>query len=303
MGYLQDMKKNYISFDIRQKIISSSTGLGWTAPHVAYIHEADVTELIIEFNKLNYLKPTDKKIALNTVLIRIMIEGIKSVPAVNGHVYHNKWLASGNIRIMDSIDINIPVLLPDQRMITVKLPDCGNKSLDEISLHINQLMNKLKNTNIDIALLNVGLEDTLKQIIKGNIFRALGRILGLKWGKNKLKSVNKHEKDIYKRISKTLRLCNDDLDIGSITISNLGAAVSGTNGFPALIDLVHPQIMAIGIGPLQEKPKIHNSQIVARKIIPFCIVFDHRALDFGTVAPLIRNIDTVLGKPDVIHEW
>jgi pyruvate dehydrogenase E2 component (dihydrolipoamide acetyltransferase) len=188
-------------------------------------------------------------------------------------------------------------------MITVKLQDCGNKSLAELGFCLNQLIKKLKDTNIDIALLNVGWEDTINKMKQGNIFQPIGRILGLRFGKNKLKRISNYERDAYNNIPKESRLCNDDLNMGTITISNLGSAVRGTNGFPVLIDLVSPQAAAIGIGTLQEKPIIYNSQITPRKIIPFCIVFDHRGLDFGDVAPMIKEMDFIFRNPDIIHTW
>ena len=235
--------------------------------------------------------------------MKIIIEGIKAAPWVNAHISYNKWLSSGNIKIINKIDINTAVLLRDKRMVTVKLHDCGNKSMAQIAFSLNQLMNKLQNTNIDIALLNAGWEDTINKLKHGNIFNPLGRVLGLKFGKNKLKKINAEEKKLYKTIPKELRLCNDDLNLGTITISNLGSVMRGTNGFPALIDLISPQIMAIGIGALQEKPCVHNGQIIPRKIIPFCMVFDHRALDFGDIAPLIKTMDSIFQKPAVIHSW
>jgi pyruvate dehydrogenase E2 component (dihydrolipoamide acetyltransferase) len=295
--------KNSIPFDIRQKIISATTSSGWTAPHVSYIYEADATELMIEFDKLIHDNTMNGMITLTIILMRIIIEGIKAAPCVNAHVSHNKWLSSGNIKIIDKIDINMPVLLSDKRMITVKLQDCGNKSMAEIAFCLNGLMDKLKNTNIDIALLNVGWEDTIKKLKQGNIFNPLGRVLGLRFGKNKLKRISRNDRKTYNNVPKESRLCNDDLNMGTITISNLGSVMRGTNGFPVLIDLISPQVMAIGIGTLQEKPIITNAQITSRKIIPFCIVFDHRALDFGDVAPLIKKMDSVFQKPAVIHTW
>ncbi|GHU13070.1 hypothetical protein FACS1894161_2620 [Spirochaetia bacterium] len=197
----------------------------------------------------------------------------------------------------------MPVLLHDKKIITVKVPDCGNKSLAEIALSINRLMDKVKNTNVDIALLEVAYEDTIKKMKKGEISALIGRILGLKLGKDKLKRIGKHERDMYKSVPKAMRLCNDDLNLGAITISNMGQAVRGTNGFPALIDLISPQIMSVGIGTLQEKPLVYNAQITPRKIIPFCIVFDHCALDFGDIAPLIKKMDLVFRNPEIIHTW
>jgi pyruvate dehydrogenase E2 component (dihydrolipoamide acetyltransferase) len=295
--------KNPVSFDIRQKVVSTSTSSGWMVPHVSYIYEADATELMIEFDKLIHNKTVDNKITFNTILMRVVIEGIKAAPCVNAHVFYNKWLSSGNIKIIDRIDINTPVLLPDKRMITIKLHDCGNKSLEEFAFCFNQLTNKLKNTNIDIALLNVGWEDTIKRLKQGNVFTPMGRIAGLKFGRNKLKRIGKFERDIHNNIPKESRLCNDDLNMGTITISNLGSVVRGTKGFPAIINLISPQAMAIGIGTLQDKPIIYQSQITPRKIIPFCIVFDHRALDFGDVAPLIKEMDLIFQNPDIIHTW
>jgi pyruvate dehydrogenase E2 component (dihydrolipoamide acetyltransferase) len=294
---------NSIPFDIRQRVIASSTSSGWTAPHVSYIYEADVTELMTVFDTLIHKNMGDNRITFNALLIRIAVEGIKAAPCVNAHVFYNKWQTSGHIKLIDRIDINTPILSHDKKMITVKLPDCGNKSPAEIGFCLDQLANKLKNTNIDIALLNVGREETIQKLKQGNVFDSICRILGSKFGKNKLKIISKGEQHTYNSMPKESRLCNDDLNIGSITISNLGAAVRGINGFPALIDLVSPQIMAIGIGALQEKPLIYDSQIVQRKIIPFCIVFDHRALDFGDVVPLIKGMDTIFHNPDIIHEW
>ncbi|MHB9295555.1 hypothetical protein PilKf_01301 [Pillotina sp. SPG140] len=297
------MRNNYIPFDIRQKIISSSTSLGWTAPHVAFVYEADATGLMNEFDQLNRLKTDNNKIALNTVLMRIIIAGIKAAPWVNAHISHSKWLASGHIKIIDSIDINMPILTPDKKAVTVKLPDMGNKSLIEITSYLNQLENKLNNTNRDIALLKVGLEDTGKQVRSGNIFHPIGRIFGLKFGKNKLKSISREEKNKYKNMPAEERLANEDLNMGTVTISNLGASVRGLRGIPVLIDLISPQICAVGIGALQEKPVVFDSKIVPRKIIPFCIVFDHRALDFGDIAPLMHQMDSVFKEPSVIHTW
>jgi pyruvate dehydrogenase E2 component (dihydrolipoamide acetyltransferase) len=279
-------------FDIRQKVIASSTSLGWTAPHVSYVYEADVTEWLAELDAVIGKSSGGNKITLNTLLMGVVVEGIKAAPCVNAHVFYNKWLAAGCITVFDRIDINTPVLLPDKRMVMVKLPDCGNKSLEELAFCYNRLLHKLKNTNIDIALLNVGWEDTIKKLKQGDVFTPMGRILGL-MGKNRLRKTGKYERDVYNNTPEGSRLCNDDLNMGTITISNLGAAARGTSGFPAVINLVRPQVMAIGIGALQEKAVVYKSRITERKIIPFCIVFDHRALDFGDAAPMIQAMDLI----------
>jgi pyruvate dehydrogenase E2 component (dihydrolipoamide acetyltransferase) len=198
----------------------------------------------------------------------------------------------------------MPVLLPDNRTITVTLPDCGNKSLAEFGFCFKRLMEKLKNTNIDIALLDVGWDDTIKRLKCGDFFNPLGRVAGLRLGKNKLKRVDTETRKGYAGVPQETRLGTDDLTMGTITVSNLGSVIRGTKGFPVLIDLISPQVlMAIGIGSLQEKPVVTDAGITAGTIILFCMVFDHRALDFGDVAPLLRRMDSVFQKPEIIHAW
>jgi pyruvate dehydrogenase E2 component (dihydrolipoamide acetyltransferase) len=259
-----------------------------------------------EFERLNRLKAGGAKIALNTVLMRVVIEGIKAAPWVNAHISYSKWLASGHIKIIDTIDINTPLLapaLPDKKAVTVKLPDAGNKTLAELGSCLGRLKDKLESTNRDIALLKVGLEDTGKQIRGGDVFHPLGRILGLKFGRNKLKGVSREEKSRYKNMPVERRLNNGDLNMGTVTISNMGPSVRGLRGAPVLIDLISPQIFAVAIGALQEKPVVFESAVVSRKIIPFCMVFDHRALDFGDITPLIHRMDAVFREPSVIQRW
>jgi pyruvate dehydrogenase E2 component (dihydrolipoamide acetyltransferase) len=296
-------RKNYLPFDIRRKVISSSTIFGWKTPHVAYVYEADATELLNEHRTLNNCKDDNNKISLNTVLMKIIVEGIKVEPCLNAHISFNRWLCSGHIKIINSIDINTPVLLSNEEMIIIKIPDSGSKSLSEIENHIKRLMNKLENTNIDITLLKVGFEDTLEQVKHGDFFHPVGRLLGLKFGKDRLKKFSKKDKDKYKKTEEDLRLCSNDINMGTVTISNLGAAVRNTIGAPVLIDLVSPQVLAVGIGAIQDKPIIFNSRIVSRKIIPFCIVFDHRAIDFGNISKLIKQMDFFFRSPKVICTW
>lgn len=40
-----------------------------------------------------------------------------------------------------------------------------------------------------------------------------------------------------------------------------------------------------------------------KEILPITIVFDHRALDFGDVVPLIRQMDNYLANPEILQEW
>lgn len=289
-------------FNMRKKVIASVTQEGWKKiPHVSYTYEADATKFYEEFQKLKGSGRYSKNISFNTLLLRVIVEGIKAAPQLNAEIRYNTFLISGQVTVKKEININMPVLLPGGEMITVNLRDMGNKSLEAMAEQIENLMKRVRTCDIERSLLKVGLKDTLRNLRRGKIIKVIGRGLGIAQGcKRSLKrGKNKKNRNILSR---------EVLDQGTITVSNLGAAIKGTRGSIGLLDIVPPQVCAIGIGVLQDKPGIYlvrdkKSLIGIRKMIPFTIAFDHRALDFGEVAPFINRLEEVFHNPEVLHSW
>ena len=91
------MKKiNTIHFGIQRKIVSNMTTESWeTIPHVTYMYEPDVTKLMHEYKKLNLDRNRDSKITLNTVIMKIITEGLKAAPVMNSHIEFNRKLVRG----------------------------------------------------------------------------------------------------------------------------------------------------------------------------------------------------------------
>jgi len=109
-------------FDIQRKIVANMTTESWEQiPHVAYVYEADVTDLMTEFKKLRSTSKT--KITLNTVLMKAIIEGLKAAPVMNSHLNYNRKLVRGELKTFENINISMPMLLPDGRMMTAGLPE------------------------------------------------------------------------------------------------------------------------------------------------------------------------------------
>ena len=82
------------------------------------------------------------------------------------------------------------------------------------------------------------------------------------------------------------KLSVSDIEQGSITVSNFGSLYKNLRGRPLLLEIVPPQVVAIGIGAIQDTD--------GRRILPMCIAFDHRALDFGDIVPFIKKMDELL---------
>ena len=68
-----------------------------------------------------------------------------------------------------------------------------------------------------------------------------------------------------------------------------------SRGCVTLLDVIEPQVCAIGISAVQEEER--------KEILPMCITIDHRALDLGQIVPFLEYLDSVFENPDVIKNW
>ena len=93
-----------------------------------------------------------------------------------------------------------------------------------------------------------------------------------------------------------------------MTISNIGSTYREQKGSIALLDIIPPQVFVIGFGAIQEKPGVYvndkgEKTIGIRKILPICLAFDHRALDFGEVIPYMKKLDSIFENPKIIKTF
>ncbi len=294
-------------FDIQRKIVANMTTESWEQiPHVAYVYEADVTDLMTEFKKLRSTSKT--KITLNTVLMKAIIEGLKAAPVMNSHLSYNRKLVRGELKTFEDINISMPMLLPDGRMMTVNLRDFQNKSLLAMTDYIADVTRRAENTNLNEVMFDVSLDNTITGLKQGKVKQTVRRLIGSKTGKHKVHTLHGAAKKAYYSIPEKDRLTKKDIEQGTVTISNLGSLYKGQSGYGTLIEIVPPQVCAFALGAVQDKPvvvtdKFGNKTIEARQILPITVVFDHRALDFGDVIPFLKKMDSIFAHPQVIQEW
>ncbi len=294
-------------FDIQRKIVANMTTESWEQiPHVAYVYEADVTDLMTEFKKLRSTSKT--KITLNTVLMKAIIEGLKAAPVMNSHLSYNRKLVRGELKTFEDINISMPMLLPDGRMMTVNLRDFQNKSLLAMTDYIADVTRRAENTNLNEVMFDVSLDNTITGLKQGKVKQTVSRLIGSKTGKHKVHTLHGAAKKAYYSIPEKDRLTKKDIEQGTVTISNLGSLYRGQSGYGTLIEIVPPQVCAFALGAVQDKPvvvtdKFGNKTIEARQILPITVVFDHRALDFGDVIPFLKKMDSIFAHPQVIQAW
>ena len=297
-------------FGIARKIVSNMTSESWESiPHCTMTYEAVVTGLFAECKKLNAdCSDKEKKITINTVMMKILCEGLKAAPKMNTHLEFNRKLVRGCLKYFDHIDISMPMILPSGEMMTVNMHDMGNKTLSEMTAEINDTIRRAKNSDMNEVMYEVSLDNTLTGLKNGKILQTIRRLYGSKTGKHKVKNLTGQAKKNYYSIPATERLTKHDIEQGTTTISNLGSIYREQKGECALLEIIPPQTTAFAINAAQKRPTVVTDEngkdfIETRLIMPITIAIDHRALDYGDVIPLMRKLDEIFDNPSVIQSW
>lgn len=297
-------------FGIARKIVSNMTSESWeTIPHATLTYNADVAELFKECKKLNAdCTDSAKKITINTVMLKIICEGLKAAPKMNTHLKFNRKLVRGCLMYFDHIDISMPMVLPSGEMMTVNMHDMGNKSLSEMTDAINDTIRRAKNSDMNEVMFEVSLDNTLNGLKEGKILQAIRRLYGSKTGKHKVKTLSGAAKRKYYSIPTTERLTKHDIEQGTTTISNLGSIYREQKGECELLEIIPPQTTAFAINAVQKRPTVVTDEngkdsIEVRMILPITIAIDHRALDYGDVVPFMRKLDEIFENPKIIQNW
>ncbi len=115
------------------------------------------------------------------------------------------------------------------------------------------------------------------------------------------KSIKEIAIELHEQIGKTRsgKIAREDLQGGTFTITNAGAAGGGT--FTAIIN--HPEVAIMGLGQARMQPvvlKQDNDEysIEPRLMMPIVLCFDHRVVDGADAIRFLRIIIEALEDPD-----
>lgn len=277
-------------FDISRKIIANMTSEGWkTIPHVCIVYDADASLLMEALRSYNSGLASNERISFNSAILRVLIEGIRACPKMNGHIKFSPWLVSGKMTTLEHIDISLPITYGDGKMTTINLPHMEDKSVHEIQAMIAAFRARIEDTYMDRVLYRTGLEDTFSELRKGNIPKAVGRLLGAKLGPGRVRI------DRRKSGGSEDRLTPENIRQGSITVSNMGSLYKAWKGSCTILEIIPPQLCALAVGAVQKRAVADGEDnICIAEIVPITIAFDHRALDTAELVPFMQTLDRVL---------
>lgn len=301
--------KNVEYFGIQRKMVAAVTSDSWHhIPHVTFIYEPDVSGFFEEYKRLNALKSEEEKFTFNTVMLKVITEGIKAAPGMNAHIKYNTHTIRGKITTFENINISMPTILPSGEMMTTNLHDFHAKNIPEMSAYIKDVRRRMSQSDLNEAMYTVSFNKTVETIKQGRGKEAILRILGAKFGKCKVKTLKGKEKKAYHAIPETERLGDKDIEQGTITISNIGSLDLSQRGETGLLEIIPPQVCAICMGAAQDRAVVKTDDkgekyVGIGKILPLTIAFDHRALDFQDIVPFTRRLDEIFAHPEILHTW
>ncbi len=299
------------NFGIQRKIVANMTSEGWRgAPHCSYVFEPDLTQFYKKYEAFNAeLAKEGKKVSFNNVMMRAICEALKSAPEMNAHLEFDRHLVRGEITTFDQIDVSMPCILPDGRMMTVTMTDMGNRSLGNMTEYMAEMTKKMEKTNLDEAMFQVSLNDTIEKLSKGKVIKVLQRAYGsFASKKHRVKHLSGSAKKAYDAIPDNEKLTAKDLKQGTITISNIGASSRQHDGAVSMLIIIPPQVCAICINAMQKRPVVIKNadgedEIAIKTTVPITICFDHRVLDFGEVAPFLDAFKKIVDNPEEILKY
>jgi pyruvate dehydrogenase E2 component (dihydrolipoamide acetyltransferase) len=271
------------------------------------LYEPDVTEF---FQCLQALRKTPewKGITINTALLHACTLGFLAAPAMNAHLRYRHGTLSGEIRQFDTVNISMPATLPDGEMMTLNVRGCESKTLRELSGYVADLHRRMAGTSIDDVLFDVGWDNTIQLLKRGRLDIIAGRLIGTKIGNGPINKLKGGEKKAYKALPATEKLSKHDLEQGTVLVSNIGSVYRGAWSPATLIVVIPPMVCALCVGNFTEKPGVvthadGSKTVEPRLFLPIGINFDHRALDYGGVAPFLKRMDEVFARPEDMAGW
>lgn len=186
-------------FGIQRKMVSYMTTESWRKiPHVTYMYEPDVTELFKVYKEINNERSNENKITFNTVMLKVITEGLKAAPIMNSHLDFDRDFVTGRIDTYENINISMPTIMPNGEMMTINLRNFEDRTLTEMTSYIADVRRRAENTNLTEAMYSVSLKNTLDTLKHGHFLRVMMKLYGANVGHCKINHLKGKEKRIRK---------------------------------------------------------------------------------------------------------
>lgn len=292
-------------FDLNRKIVAAMTSDGWrNTPHASFMIETDATRLTEVLKEINAGRSIGEAITFNTAMMKIIVEGLKACPKMNGHVKYSRLLVRGKLTLLDEINVTMPVLVKPGTIVTLNVRGVEKMSMTGIRDAMTDLVRRARNSHLPQVMYDVGFRDTLIELKRFHFIRGFGRLLGFCLDRGKRSLLHGKEKKRYEAIPESERLTWRDMEQGTVTVSNPGSLLKSAVEDCTLMEIVPPQVAAVAIDSVRDKAVVgRDGSIRAAKTVKLTVIFDHRALDGSDCVPFVRKVCEIMGSPEVLKEY
>lgn len=291
-------------FNLKGRVSGNVLTNATSIPAGGYNYEADITKFWEEFKKLK--AEVDYPLSFNTLMLRVLAEGLKVAPRLNSHLEYKAKSSCGRLIVKKHIDVAVPVFLESGETFPIKLRHLEEKNLKEIYEEMNRLLTVLKTTDVDRVLFDVIAQRIIGFVLKGKIGMAMSQVISGYFGKYKVASFAGIFKHATRDSEKSLQPY--ELNEGTVCLTNLGSISAGLPGNVTYAPILYPQSFIMAIGSVQDRDYAFKNEdgvvdIATRKMLPINIMFDHRIGGFGDVVPFLKKINEIFENPEIIREW
>lgn len=282
------------------------------SPAVCATYDVDVTRFVEVFDRLR--AECDYKLTLNTVMLKVLAQGLKAAPKLNAHYKYNHSTMAGQLIIKKHIDVSMAVCKADGSTFQMKLQHIEDKSLKEIALMSADARKRLNESQLDEVMFEVSRQHIIGELSQGRIVTPLRQALSASFGKGKVVRLSETLKSDFLKITGKKPLQPDcavrleELSQGSVCFTNWGA-ICDSPGFNIVSGpLLYPQVFLFSMGRLKEENYVYedengNLKLGSKKILPLGLNFDHKIGGAYELVPFIKRLEEIFADPEVMYNW
>lgn len=296
--------------DVRSRVFSNAlVNAQREIPAVCCNYNADITALWEEYERLK--KSCGYALPFNTLMIKVLVEGLKAAPRLNAHIEYKHHSTSGRLIIKKHIDVTVPVCSEKGETIQVKARRLEDKSLAEIAAQLEELKYRLSKTNTNHAYFNVAAKRMAGYAAKGKVGTTLAQFVSAYFGKNKIAKFSKlfkKKKHTNGTKPKYEGLRPDDFTEGTVCFTNWGTLYENLNVNITYISPMYPSVFLLAAGRVRDEAYAFKNEqgvvdIGTKKVLPLTLIFDHKVGGAADLVPFIRRLDAIFENPEEIRSW
>lgn len=301
---IPDPEDKIVYFPVKSRVSSNVlVNSQKNIPNAGFNFDADITKFWEEYKKLK--AECGYHLSFNTLMLRVLVEGLKANPRLNAHLKYNHFASAGKLIIKKHIDVAVPVVLETGETFPVKIREIEDKSLKEIAQQVDDVYERLKNTDIDRVVFDMIAQRVVGYTMKGKLAQTAAQMITGYFTKYKVATF----KGIFERpVDDDEHLYVRDFTEGTVCMSNWSALGKDFSGNVTFTPLLYPQVFLMSMGNIRDVDYAFRNDkgevdLATKKMLPIVLCFDHRLGGFADLAPFIKKLNEIFENPEIIREW